>query len=312
MAARIGSTLTLSPTPPFRLDLSAWALRRKPVNVVDRFEAGVYRRVLVVAGRAVPIAVRQRGTRDRPTLQVVSPEPLDSSERRAVRAQLGRALGLSIDLRGFYAMAARDPLLAPLATTLRGLKPPRFPTVFEALVNGFACQQLSLVVGLTLLGRLTAAHGAAATDDTGAPTRAFPTPEALASVHPSSLRRLGFSGHKAHAILRLARDVAHGRVDLERLAALERDEALDALRDLYGVGPWTADYVLLRGLGRIDVFPADDVGARNNLTALLHRREPLDADGVRRVTRRWAPYAGLVYFHLLLERVLRQGWLDEG
>ena len=58
-------------------------------------------------------------------------------------------------------MAAPDPLLGPLAERMRGLKPPRFPTVFEALVNGIACQQLSLAVGIHLLNRLTADRGRA-------------------------------------------------------------------------------------------------------------------------------------------------------
>ena len=68
----------------------------------------------------------------------------------------GPLLGLTADLADFATKAAQDPLLGPLAVRLRGLKPPRFPTVFEALVNGVACQQLSLAVGIHLLNRLTA------------------------------------------------------------------------------------------------------------------------------------------------------------
>ena len=65
-----------------------------------------------------------------------------------MRGTLDRLVGLSIDLAPFAAMAAPDPLLGPLAARMRGLKPPRFLTVFEALVNGIACQQLSLAVGI--------------------------------------------------------------------------------------------------------------------------------------------------------------------
>jgi DNA-3-methyladenine glycosylase II len=69
---------------------------------------------------------------------------------------------------------------------------------------------------------------------------------------------------------------------------------------LRGVGRWTAEYVLLRGLGRLHVFPGDDVGARNNLQRWLGILEPLDYDGVQRVLARWQPFQGLVYLHLLL------------
>jgi DNA-3-methyladenine glycosylase II len=69
---------------------------------------------------------------------------------------------------------------------------------------------------------------------------------------------------------------------------------------LRGVGRWPSEYVLLRGLGRLHVFPGDDVGARNNLQRWLGLLEPPDYDGVRRVLAKWAPFQGLVYLHLLL------------
>jgi DNA-3-methyladenine glycosylase II len=76
-------------------------------------------------------------------------------ERRRVRSVISRVLGLRVDLTHWYDTAATDAALRPLADRFRGMKPPRFPTIFEAVVNAFACQQLSLEVGLELLNRLT-------------------------------------------------------------------------------------------------------------------------------------------------------------
>ena len=90
-------------------------------------------------------------------------------------------------------------------------------------------------------------------------------------------------------------------MDLEGLTNLENAEALAHLLELRGVGCWTAEYVLLRGLGRTNLFPGDDVGARNNLSRWLHLRKPLDYDRVGHVLRTWRQYAGLIYFHLLLD-----------
>jgi DNA-3-methyladenine glycosylase II len=78
---------------------------------------------------------------------------------------------------------------------------------------------------------------------------------------------------------------------------------------LRGVGRWTAEYALLRGLGRLHVFPGDDVGARNNLARWLDCRASLDYEGVRAAVRHWQPYAGLVYFHLLLASLAERGTL---
>ena len=98
-------------------------------------------------------------------------------------------------------------------------------------------------------------------------------------------------------------------MDLESLVHFDNQSALERLVKLKGVGRWTAEYVLLRGLGRLDIFPGDDVGARKKLAHFLGKRKPLDYDGVRRAVADWQPYAGFVYFHLLLARIKKAGWL---
>ena len=215
-------------------------------------------------------------------------------------------LGLSVDLSGFTEMAAADPLLGPIAAAMRGLRPPRFPTVFEALVNAVACQQLSLAVGIQLLNRLTESHGRVAPEAPDAP-RAFPGPEQLAGTPPDVLRGHGFSLSKARAIVEIARAVVDGDLDLEALERLDDAAAIEHLSGLRGIGRWSAEYVLLRGLGRLNVFPGDDVGAHNKLRRLLRIDTPLDYDAVRELVSRWDPYAGLVYFHLLLDSLATAG-----
>jgi predicted nucleic acid-binding Zn ribbon protein len=106
-----------------------------------------------------------------------------------------------------------------------------------------------------------------------------------------------------------AEAVRAGALDLEGLAHEERQTAMERLTALAGVGRWTAEYVLLRGLGRIDTFPVDDVGARNKLARLLEV-EHLDAAAAAEIVARWQPYAGMVYFHLLLDSLSRAAVLD--
>jgi 3-methyladenine DNA glycosylase/8-oxoguanine DNA glycosylase len=129
---------------------------------------------------------------------------------------------------------------------------------------------------------------------------AFPSADDLARLKPDELRALGFSRQKGEAIIELARSIAPRRFDLDDLEDLDDAGAVARLRSLRGVGRWTAEYVLLRGLGRLHVFPGDDIGARNNLQRWLGILEPLDYDGVQRVLARWQPFQGLVYLHLLL------------
>ena len=179
-----GRQLQIDPRGPFRLDLTAWALRRRSHNAVDRWDAGTYERVVSLDGAPVALSVTQVAGPDAPRLSIVlAGGRIDQPAGALARSALDRLLGLSVDLSSFAAMAAPDPLLGPLAARLRGLKPPRFPTVFEALVNGVACQQLSLAVGIHLLNRLAADRGRAISDDPNCP-RAFPEPKDLAPLEP--------------------------------------------------------------------------------------------------------------------------------
>jgi len=293
----------LSPHSPFRLDLTVWTLRRRTENAIDRWDGTTYRRVLPLDGASVEVAVSQIAPAESPDLQVsVAGATARSGVKAALVPVLERMFGLNVDLDEFYRFAARDTRLGPLAERFRGMRPPRFPTAFEALVNGFACQQMSLTLGITLLSRLSQSYGLAAGKGNQT-AHAFPRPENLAGLDLRALRPLGFSYQKSRAIIEAARAVCEGQLDLESLFTLPDDEAVERLEQLRGVGRWTAEYVLLRGLGRWHLFPGDDVGARNNLTRWLKLRKPLDYDRIKRVLARWKGYGGLIYFHLLLDRI---------
>ena len=173
-------------------------------------------------------------------------------------------------------------------------------------MNGIACQQLSLVVGVHLLNRLTAAYGFPAEAGPEG-LHAFPGPAELAAVDPAELKSLGFSLAKARTIIASARAILDGHLDLEGLDGAEDGAVLERLMCLHGVGRWTAQYVMLRGLGRLHIFPGDDVGARNKLESFLGLDRKLDYEGVESVVSRWAPYGGLVYFHLLLDSLSQAG-----
>ncbi len=286
----------LHPIPPFRLDLTAWALRRRAHNETDRWDGETYGRTIAVGGRAIDVEVTARGSALRVVAHAAAP-----SARAALASALTRALGLRIDLGEFYRLARRDRYLADLADRFRGLKPPRFPSVFEAVVNGIACQQLSLSVGILLLDRLTRRCGLRSASG----RYAFPRATDLAALRPSQLRALGFNPSKTRALLELARS----GLDLERLSELPDEAVVERLTGLYGIGRWTAEYVVLRGLGRLRMFPGDDVGARTNLARWMKLRTPLDYDRVRALSRRWQPYAGFLYFHLLLQALADAGEL---
>jgi DNA-3-methyladenine glycosylase II len=301
--------LDLVAVPPFRLDLTAWVLRRRPDYRVDRWDGAVYRRAFPAEEGVIDLEARQCGTAERPVVRLTlrgQPEALASADE--VVRTFRRLVGLDVDLREFYALAGRDPLLGPLVDRFRGFKPTRYPSLFECLTNAIACQQVTLSFGLQVVSRLAAAYGRAVEAEDGV-AYAFPTPEAVARADPEHLREIGFSRQKARALIELAEGLSSGGIDLAAVEALPDDAAITRLTALRGVGRWTAEYTLLRGLGRYHLFPGDDVGARNALERWLGSSGRMDYDAVRSALERWHPYAGLLYFHMLLLGLDRKGLL---
>lgn len=369
-SASSSPSFLLHPAPPFRLDLTVWTLRRRPENILDRWDGLTYRRALSLqtktGPRIIEFAAEQIGPPARPRLRVTLETGQSSAEiEAALRSTLDRMLGLNIDLRDFYSFSAKHRQFRPLIAEFAGFKPPRYPTVFEALLNAISCQQVSLNVGIMILNRLVQNFGCPAPQNTRgrninrrqgtafpeerraaappkAPTsgvltsevldsndkdtyqtassggqtlhacppgRACPSPADLASLPTGALRSLGYSQNKERAILELSAAVASGELNLESLSELKDSDALEKLLSIRGVGRWSAEYALLRGLGRLNIFPGDDVGGWNNLQKHLRLRSRPDYEKTRKLLAPWKNYAGLLYFHFLLGGLRARGLL---
>ncbi|MGH7986335.1 MAG: DNA-3-methyladenine glycosylase family protein [Candidatus Acidiferrales bacterium] len=301
----------LTPRAPFRLDLTVWTLRRRPDNAVDDWDGRFYRRILVFDGVPVAVSVRQTRPADEPRLEITAAcergQPAGLKDK--LTAVLERTLGLRIDLSGFYEMARDDRKIGALVRRFNGFRPPRFPTIFETLVNAIACQQLTILVGVMLLNRLARTRGMAFGRNPAA-AFAFPTPQELGGARPDTLGALGFSRQKASALITLGRVCAGDASHLEALAELDDRDALARLLKLHGIGRWSAEYTMLRGLGRLNVFPADDVAGVKNLHRWFKLKKIPDYKRAHRLLSRWHPYQGLLYFHFLLAKLESHGLLE--
>jgi len=280
--------ITLTPSPLLNFALTARVLRRSPRNVIDRVDQdGTWTRAVVLSDGPALLRGRQHAA----TL-VFDAAPAGAADRRAVEALVTRMFSPDLDLAPFWRRARGERGFAELARRCAGLRPQRFPTLFEALVNGICCQQLSLAAGMTRLGHLAERFGARTQD--GARVGP-PEPGLIARAPLSAIRQAGLSARRAAEL----RDLA--RLPLERfereLTSLPDAEARARLLELPGIGPWTADYVLLRGLGRLDIFPAGDVGAANTLGRVLGRR--IEPPAALRFAARFAPLRGMLYFCML-------------
>lgn len=271
---------------------AAWLsdfLGTRAIPGLESFSAGEYRRAL--RGRDATIGIRFGGK----SLEVRIAGALAPKE---VPALVGRLFDLDAPLAELHTLAAADPTLAPLVAARPGMRLPVYDDPFEALIRAILGQQVSVAAARTIGGRVVARFGRPAPDfGSGEEAlRFFPDPETLAEAGKAALRELGLTGAKARSILGCAEIVASGAIDLTALRAAPADAATAALRALPGVGPWTAAYLRLRGLGDRDAFPAGDLGVRKALAA---PGEKLAAEAAAELrSAPWRPWRGYATLHL--------------
>jgi DNA-3-methyladenine glycosylase II len=157
------------------------------------------------------------------------------------------------------ALAARVPQFRPIVESLgpaelRRGRPKR--THFAELVRAICYQQLAGAAARTIHGRLETALGTT-------------TPEAVLATPIPELRAAGLSGNKTASIRDLAEKVLAGEVELDRVARLSDDEIVRELTLVRGIGRWTAEMFLMFQLGRLDVWPVDDLGVRKGFGILF-------------------------------------------
>jgi DNA-3-methyladenine glycosylase II len=301
------ASFVLPATPPFHLEATVRLLQRRPTNRVDLWESGQYLRVLPTHDGLRLVTVSNLGTVDAPQLRgEVVGGPVATAEVEELAATVRLILGTDVDATPFYRVAARDPRLRAVAVALRGLKPPRFPTLFETIANVIPFQQVSLAAGAAIVARLVDRCGERLSLG-GRTYYAFPRSEHIAQLDTGELQALGLSHAKAVALRELAARVLSGELATERLEALPTAAAMEVLTALPGIGPWSAGLILLRGFRRMEVFPDGDVGAATNLARLLNLEGPVSVRDLRPLCDGFGSTKGYLYFYALGWRLLEEG-----
>ena len=223
----------------------------------------------------------------------------DLSEHPRTIELVRRMLGAGRELTHFNRAAARIPWLRPLAQRMLGVKPPRYPTLWEACVNAIIFQQISLHAASAILRKMILAVGTPPLTCDGMTFHTFPSVESVQSAKDDVLLAAGLSGNKLATLRRVGDALRSGTLDEKMLEELASPDAVELLCRIKGIGPWTATVILLRGLGRLDVFPMNDSSVTRNL-ALVAGVAPLD---IEQILRALGPQKGMLYYHLLLARL---------
>jgi len=298
-------TQTIDCAAPFDFALSGYILADGDPHIA-KYDGTAYRQVLRIGGKLLLATVASVGSVDSPQLRAAftSDSPLTDHDVTEAHAVISSVFNARLDVKPFYEAIRNDPVMADLSSKLRGLKHPATATIFQALFDSIIEQQISLNVAHVLQRRVVKAFGDVLVVD-GSKYYAFPTPEQMARASIDSLRRCGLSRRKAEYITGIAACVAAQALDLERLRQCEETQMiLDRLCSLRGVGLWTAELTIIRGLSRLDVFPADDLGLRRWVAHYYCSEQTITSAQARGIAEQWGKWKGLAGYYLVVAGLL--------
>jgi DNA-3-methyladenine glycosylase II len=290
---------SIRPKGPFDLDLTLQRYRLFGDDAAHAYVDGVYQRVIEIDGGLWVYALRRGESIAEPVIQVrILGGQAQARHRCKVKAEVQHALSLDIDLESFYRWAGTDATLAQLTARCYGMRPARAPTLFEALVTSISAQQVNLAFATATRSRLIQRFGPSVTID-GRMLYGFPTPQSLAVASLQELRDMQFSWRKAEYIVNLARLVTSGELRFEEFPHLSNEEIIERITVVKGLGRWTADWLLARGLGRGDVIAAGDLGVRKAVGKFYFDGQTPSIEEVRMFAARWGVFQSLTVHYLL-------------
>jgi DNA-3-methyladenine glycosylase II len=223
---------------------------------------------------------------------------MDEETRSTVTQYVREWFDLETELAGFYEMARSDILLKQVLEPFYGLRNMGIPDFFEAICWGIIGQQINLSFAYTLKRRFVEAFGESM-EWKGRKYWSFPNAKDIAELSVSDLSELKMTAKKSEYIIGVANLIMEGRLTKELL--LESGDFKAAEKKLIairGIGPWTANYVLMRCLRFPAAFPLADVGLHNAIKHLTGTVNKPTLEEVRQHALAWANWESYATFYL--------------
>lgn len=223
--------------------------------------------------------------------------PIEKWERQEIVTYIQEWFDLDNDLTPFYEMANTDPLLKIPAQKYSGLRVIGIPDLFEALCWGVLGQQINLAFAYTLKRQFVESFGDSI-EWNGKKYWTFPPYERIAQLTPTDLAAIKMTVKKSEYIIGIARLMANGDLSKEQLKKMDFKEAEKSLIKIRGIGPWTANYVLMRCLRFQTAFPIDDVGLINSIKSLRNMNRKPTKEEILELSEPWKNWESYATFYL--------------
>lgn len=268
-------------------------LHTSPSAIFEQVEDHSYKRFFRRIGKP-PVFVRVREAPrsiDDTLLVDVAGDDLEEVDLEVIERRIRRIFSLDLDPAVLVKCSESDPVVGRLISRLPGARPVLTADPYECVIWAIAGQQVNVAFAKTLKTSLAELVGSWVEVE-GRRYLVPPAPQDVMKLTVDQLRELHFSRTKAATILTVSEAIAGGDLVLDQLDVLSYEDAMRALIAFRGVGRWTAEYVLMRGLGFQDIIPAGDLGLQKAIgTAYGLDRKATESE-VREISNPWSPIRG--------------------
>jgi len=251
-------------------------------------ESGHLHMVFVADGgeAAVGVCVRSEG-------ETIVGEIFGEGDAELVRRQVERTLSLDVDGSGFPEVGERDAVVGRLQERYPGLRPVCFYSPYEAAAWAIIGNRIRIVQAARIKAQMATELGDVV-EIHGQPEYAFPGPSRLAELEEFP----GLFGRKIEYLRGLGRAAIDGKLDAVQLRSMSTDEALSELKELAGIGPFSAELILLRGAGEPDLLPENEPRLGRAVAMAYGLDESPKPEQLRELAEVWRPYRTWVSLHL--------------
>ncbi|SYZ72915.1 putative 3-methyladenine DNA glycosylase/8-oxoguanine DNA glycosylase [Candidatus Zixiibacteriota bacterium] len=283
---------------PYNFELSLKFSQHSRFEITDNTAGGHLRRLVNIGSEPVLMEIWCEGSVERPLGRVswtnLGYKRIPST---GVKASAARMLCSDLDLKPFYSLARRSRAIRRLIEEFRGLKLILTTTLYEATAWAVMGQQVNLKFASTLKTRLVKKYGKGISHK-GVIYYQFPEPHDLSGVSVSELQSLQFSRRKAEYITGLTRTFLDNRLSAPILSEMTLEDAITHLQSIRGIGPWSANYIMMRGSGHPNCLPIGDSGLHRAVQNNYKLTEKPENKLVEKLAEPFTPYRSLYTLYL--------------
>ena len=272
-----------------------WRFQAFGEDAANFFDGIIFRKVIHLNEDLTILSLKRNSHQ---ILLGIDPVPKSESDLNQIIDISKYILGLNFPLQDFYEFTKSDPILSDLTKKFTGLRPTLTPNLFEALVTSITAQQINLRFAFSVRSRLVKAFGESI-ELKGQTYYAFPTPERLAMANPDFLKKLQLTTRKSEYIIGIAEEIATDKLNLAAFPGMSDDEISQTLLPMRGIGRWTVDWLLARGLGRGNAAPVGDLGVRKAIQRFYFNGEKKSEEELRKFASKWGEFSNLAIHYLL-------------